>query len=47
MRCRLERMGGSGQQCGIEGGDEDSVSKLADREAMALNTVRGDTAAML
>jgi hypothetical protein len=40
-------MGRSGQQCVIEGGDEDSVSKLADREAVAFETERGDTAARL
>jgi len=47
MLCRLEGIGPSGQQCAIEGGDEDSVSKLAGREAVASETDRGDTTAVL
>ena len=44
MRCRLEGADRGEQQCAIEGGDEDSVSKLAGREAVASETEWGDTA---
>jgi hypothetical protein len=47
MRCRLEGADRSEQQCAIEGGDEDSVSKLAGREAVASEAERGDTAVSL
>lgn len=46
MLCRLEGLGRGGQQSAIEGGDEDSVSKLADREAVASETERRGTTAV-